>query len=138
MHFVDGPSFSVLGPTKRYALLNESLSLVCGNDLQSRPHPTIAWTAPDGTMIWFDNARYNLQNGPNAVRLNFTHTTVSDGGIWTCNIRTVSVRDIVLSDGNIIREDRALIGVPLQHTIKLTVIGECTFLSRQLIRIERL
>ena len=125
MDFVDGSSFSVLGPTEHYTLFNESLSLVCGNDLQSHPQPTITWTTPYGTTISSDNARHKLDDGPDAVRLNFTHTTVSDSGIWTCDIRTLSERDIVLSDGNIIREDRALIGVPIEHSIKLTVVDEC-------------
>ena len=69
------------GPTQRYVLLGDPLSLVCGRGLDSNPQATVIWTAPDGTSI-LDNARYDLENGPGIVRLNFTRTILSDDGVW--------------------------------------------------------
>lgn len=121
-NLVDGPLFSVLGPSKYYALFNDSLSVICGSGLDSNPQATITWTAPDGTTIT-NSARHHPESGPDVVRLNFTYTTMSDDGIWNCNIHVISERDIII-DGNIIRGDAASIGVPIQHNIQLTVIGE--------------
>ena len=71
----DGPSFQSDGPqqkpTQVYVLLGSSLSLVCGRGLVSNPQAIIVWTAPDGTTI-MDNARYNLEDGQDVVRLNLT------------------------------------------------------------------
>ena len=71
--------------------MGDSLSLICGTGLDSNPQATITWTAPDGTII-MDTARYDLDNGLDIVRLNFTHTILSDAGIWrctaTCDLRT--------------------------------------------------
>ena len=121
--FADLPSFNE-GPTHRYVhvLLGDSLSLVCGTGLDSNPQATITWTAPDGTTI-MNNARYNLENGPSFVRLNFTRTILSDGGVWTCDIRVESERYVV-SNRSLIRTDPAIIGIPIQLAIELTVIGK--------------
>ena len=48
----------------------------------------VVWTAPDGMTI-SDNARYDLENRPDIVRLNFTHTVKSDTGVWRCDVRKV-------------------------------------------------
>lgn len=50
---------------------------------------------------------------------------MSDDGIWNCYIRVISERDIITIDGNVIRGGPASIGVPIKHSIQLTVIGEC-------------
>ena len=55
------------GPTQRYILLGDRLSLVCGSVLDSNPQATITWIAPDETTI-VDNARHGLENGPEIVR----------------------------------------------------------------------
>ena len=110
-----------LGPTQRYVLLGDPLSLVCGRGLDSNPQADVAWTAPDGMTI-SDNARYDLENGPDVVRLNFTHTILSDNGVWMCNIQVESERSIV-SSGNLVRGDAAVVGTPIQQNIQLTVIG---------------
>ena len=110
------------GPTQQYALLGESLSLVCGTDLDSNPQATIIWTAPDGTTV-VDNARYDLDNGPGIVRLNFTHTVLSDNGIWMCNIEVES-EHYVVSSGSLIRVNSSIIGVQIRQNIRLTVIGK--------------
>ena len=117
----DGPSLE-LGPVQYYVLLDDPLSLVCGTGLDSNPRATITWTAPDQTII-MDSSRYSLQNGPDIVRLNFTHTLLSDTGMWRCNIRTESDQHVV-SNGSLVRLDSMTIGTPIQHDIELIVIGE--------------
>ena len=69
-----------------------------------------------------DNARYDLENGPEIVRLNFTHTIPSDAGVWVCEARAVSEKYIV-SNGQLVRQDNAVIGRATVN-IQLTVIGE--------------
>ena len=117
----DGPSLTIR-PDESYVPLGDSHSLVCGTDLDSNPQATITWTDPDQTMI-MDNSRYSLQNGPDIVRLNFTHTLLSDAGMWRCNIRTESDQHVV-SNGSLVRLDSMTIGTPIQHDIELIVIGE--------------
>ena len=120
----DGPSFHTRGPTQHYLLLGDSLSLVCGTGLDSNPQATITWTAPDGTTI-MDNARYDIENGPDIVRLNFTHTILSDTGIWSCVATVRSESHFVRSsDGRLELGQEVVIGSPIQHDIQLTVFGK--------------
>ena len=109
------------GPLRRYILLNDSLSLVCGTDLDSNPQAEVTWMAPDGTTI-MDNARYNLENGPLFVRLNFTHTIPSDDGLWKCRILVESEQYVVI-DGQLVRWDQSPIGQTMVD-IELVVIGK--------------
>ena len=120
--FIDGPTFANPGPLQQFALLNERLSLVCGTGLDSNPQATVTWTAPDGTTI-VDNARYNLENGPEIVRLNFTHTLLSDTGAWHCRVSVFSEQHI-MSNGELILQDPTVIGTPIEHTIHLTIISK--------------
>ena len=69
-----------------------------------------------------DNARYDLENGPEIVRLNFTHTIPSDTGVWVCEATAVSEKYIV-SNGQLVPQDNAVIGTATVN-IQLTVIGE--------------
>ena len=78
--------------------------------------------APDGTTIQ-DNTRYDLENGPDVVRLNFTHTTSSDTGTWRCRIIVMSEQYIV-SDGVLVRQSPSRIGEAIYVEVKLTVISE--------------
>ena len=109
------------GPLQRYIQLGDSLSLVCGTDLDGNPQAIITWTAPDGTPIR-DNTRYNLENGPQFVRLNFTHTIPSDNGVWVCEIVVESEQDVIV-DGQLTRRDSSPIGQTVVN-IELVVIGE--------------
>ena len=108
------------GPTQRYVLLGESLSLVCGTGLDSNPQAIITWTAPDQSTI-MDNARYDIDNGPDIVRLNVTNTVMSDTGIWRCNVIARSERYIV-SGGRLVLQDEAMIG-SISVNIQLIIIG---------------
>ena len=83
--------------------------------------------APDGTTI-MDNARYDLENGPEIVRLNFTHTILSDNGGWTCNVKVVS-EQYFLNDGNLIQTDPSVIGTQIRQDIQLTIIGKQLHIS---------
>ena len=102
-------------------LLNDRLSLVCGTGLASNPSASVTWMAPDGTTI-MDNARYDLENGPGIVRLNFTRTIPSDSGIWRCRVFTESDQYVV-SGGRLIQQDSDLIGEVIVD-VQLTVIGK--------------
>ena len=116
----DGPSLA-LGPSQSYVLLGSSVSLVCGTGLDSNPQSTITWTAPDGNTI-MNNARFNVENGPEVVRLNFTNVLVSDMGVWRCNVTVESERH-VQSGNNLIQLDTATIG-SVSVNIQLIVISK--------------
>ena len=78
--------------------------------------------APDGTTL-MDNARYGLENGPEIVRLNFTHTILSDNGIWRCEV-IVESEHYGVSNGRLSPFDSSIIGQPLEVDIQLTIIGK--------------
>ena len=121
----DGPSLTV-GPAWYYVLLGDSLSLVCGTGLDSNPPATVTWTAPNNSTIIMDNARYVVENGPGIVRLNISHTSLADAGMWTCDICVLSDNYIV-NNGSLVLQDSTLIGTPVVNVIHLTVI--CKLLS---------
>ena len=110
------------GPTKRYVLLGDPLSLVCGTGLDSNPQATITWTVSNVTTITVNIGRYTLENGPEIVRLNFSTTMMSDNGIWRCNIMATSDRYVAIG-GQLLLQTDALIG-SISQDIQLTVIGE--------------
>ena len=70
-----------------------------------------------------ENARFDLENGPDVVRLNFTRTILSDTGTWRCDICVVSAQDIV-SNGYLIPLDISVIGTPIIRNIQLIIIGK--------------
>ena len=71
-----------------------------------------------------DNVRYNLENGPDVVRLNFTHTLMSDTGpgVWRCIVSVMSERYIV-SEGRLVRQNQTDIG-SVSVNIQVIIIGE--------------
>ena len=115
----DGPSITARS-AQYYALLGSRLSLVCGTGLDSNPPASTTWIAPDGTMI-VNNARYDLENGPDVVRLNISHTRLDDAGMWICDIRVLSERYIV-NNGHLVLQNSTVIGVPHVNDIHLTII----------------
>lgn len=119
----DGPSIE-LGPYERFVLLNDRLSLVCGAGLDSNPRATITWRAPNGTTI-ANTHRHILENGPEIVRLNFTHAVKSDSGVWKCNIHVMAPEKHTVSDGkigDIVRD--VSIGKEIMHNIRLTIVSK--------------
>ena len=80
-----------------------------------------------------DNARYDLENGLQIVRLNFTHTILSDNRTWRCDIHVISGQDIV-SDGLLLSVDPTVIGSPIVHNIQLTIIGKYVAIFDHLIK----
>ena len=71
-----------------------------------------------------DNARYDLDNGPDIVRLNFTHTILDDTRIWRCVATVRSESHFVSADGKLVLGQVIVIGSPLLYDIQLTIIGE--------------
>jgi hypothetical protein len=116
----DPPSFITEGPTHHYVPLGDSASLVCGTGLDSNPQATITWTAPDGTTI-VDNARYDLDNGPEVIQLNITNTVLSDAGIWRCDVLVTSEAHKLT--GGRLTPQNTVIG-SINATIQLIIIGE--------------
>ena len=112
----------MLGPVQYYVLLGDGISLVCGTALDSNPQATITWIAPNGSMI-MGSTRHSLEYEPEVVQLNFTHSMLSDAGMWRCDIRTESDQYVV-SNGSLVRMDPTVIGASIQHKIELTIIGE--------------
>ena len=129
----DGPSLA-LGPPQYYVLLGDSTSLVCGTGLDSNPQATITWTAPDGTTV-VDNARYHLEARPDTVRLNLSHTILSDAGIWRCDIRAESDQYIV-NNGSLVQSNITVIGAPIQRYIELIIIGQYYSISYTVVVVE--
>ena len=120
--FSDPPTFVIEGPaTQLYVLLGETSLLICGRGLDSNPQATITWIAPDGTTV-MDNPRYDLDNGPDVVRLSIANTILSDAGVWRCDV-TVQSEVNMLNGGRLISQNDTLIG-SINVTIQLSVIGE--------------
>ena len=69
-----------------------------------------------------DNAKYNLDNGPEVIQLNITRTVLSDAGIWTCDVMVRSEAH-KLNEGRLTQQNNVLIG-SVDVTIQLIVIGE--------------
>ena len=105
----------------QFVRVGGNVSLVCGTGLDSNPQTTITWTAPDGTTIT-NSSRYDFEDGPNFVRLNFTNASISDNGVWRCEVVVMSAQHI-MSEGNLILQNRSLIG-SITQSIQLTVIGK--------------
>ena len=110
------------GPIQRHVLLGDSISLLCGTGLDSNPAASITWRAPDSTTVNMNNARYDLENGPEIVRLNFTHAFPNDTGVWACEATVISDRYII-SNGQLVQQNTAVIGTATVN-IQLNVIGE--------------
>ena len=109
------------GPTHSSALLGDSASLVCGTGLDSNPQAIVTWTAPDGTIV-VDNARYDLDNGPEVIQLNITRAVLSDAGVWRCDVM-VSSEAHQLNKGRLTLQNNIFIG-SVNVTIQLLIIGE--------------
>jgi hypothetical protein len=110
-------------PTLVYVLLGNPLSLVCGRGLESNPEASITWLDTNNMAI-MDNDYYDLENGREVVRLNFTQTILNDTGIWTCEVVVRSQRHVVSNHGRLVLGETAVIGSPLRHEFVVTVIGE--------------
>lgn len=86
----DGPEL-VPGPAMQYALLNDSISLICGYNLDSNPQVNIIWTDPSGKAVHSSDG-YIQDNGPEIVSLNIMRTSAKDNGRWTCNFGKVELK----------------------------------------------
>ena len=86
----------------------------------SNPLATITWQDPRGGVV-MDNAHYDLVNDGTGVRLNFTNTTLSDNGQWTCNV-TVTGRNVTVRQNTVAAEVE--VG-HIQYEIDVFVVGKC-------------
>ena len=114
-----GPSIR-RGDTQRAVELGAPLSLLCGDQLMSNPPATITWQDPRGGVVT-DNTHYELVNDGTGVRLNFTNTTLSDNGRWTCNV-TVTGKDVTVSLNIEVAEVEV---AHIQYEIDVFVVGKC-------------
>ena len=69
-----------------------------------------------------DNARYDLDNGPELIQLNITRTVLSDAGVWICDV-IVSSEAHKLNRGRLTLQNSTLIG-SVNVTIQLIIIGK--------------
>ena len=69
-----------------------------------------------------DNARYDLENGPEIVRLNFTNSILSDSGMWRCEV-IVESEHYGISMGRLSPLDSSIVGEPLEVDVQLTIIS---------------
>lgn len=71
-------------------------SLVCGEDLVSRPPATVTWSDSRGNSPRGD-ARVQLDNGPSSVSLRLRGVTRGDAGNWICSLHVEGVRTVEIS-----------------------------------------
>ena len=71
-----------------------------------------------------EDNRFNLENGPEVVRLNLTRVLMSDMGVWRCNVTVESQRH-VLSGGRLLLLDPVTIG-SITVNIQVVIIGKLT------------
>ena len=73
-----------------------------------------------------DNARYNIVNEPDVVRLNFTNILMTDMGIWRCNVTVKSERHVQSGDTLVLLEEATIgsiiVNIQLIIVCKLTLI----------------
>ena len=65
-----------------------SVTLICGHNLQSNPTATITWIDPNGNEIsTTDTKNYIQDDGPDVVQLHIKKTNRKERGNWTCNMK---------------------------------------------------
>ena len=116
-----GPEFD-RGVTRRAVLLGDPLSLVCGRNLVSNPMATVEWRDPNEILV-LDNARYDLEDGPEVIRLSFTRTIEADDGEWACRVRVADTDVSVVQNNELVIQPTANIGTETVR-ITLTVVGK--------------
>ena len=67
------------------AIEGDSVSLVCGKNLESNPNASITWINPQSTsMSGSNDDNYAQDDGPEVVQLNIAKASKRDSGTWTC------------------------------------------------------
>ena len=103
----DGPFLSE-GPREYYVLLGDSVTLICGYNLDSNPKAVITWIDPLQKPV-ANNSNYQQHNGPELVQLNIPRVGKSHSGTWKCNISVTSGAKLI---GN------------QSYSIQLNVVGK--------------
>ena len=122
-NYSDGPEMQQ-GIKQSFSILNSSVSLICGYQLQSNPVAEITWIDPEGNTVR-NSDRITMENGNNVIKLTISHTRLSDSGKWTCNVTVTDtcIHRIVEGKPEQYCDSEILIG-HLQHDVELLVIGE--------------
>ena len=121
---IDGPEISP-GPKDHYVLSGDSVSLICGYNLNSYPPAVISWTSPHGDAVRSrSGSKYSMDNGPGVVRLNISDVTESLGGEWTCQVEVFDSDVLKVEEGRLIRDINTTIGRQTFPTY-LHVLGKC-------------
>ena len=108
----DGPE--LLEPLlNSFTTLNgNNATLICGTNLAGNPEPMIQWFSNTGERITEDSSNIILSNSTEVVSLTIINATLSNAGIWSCTLSSVT------TNGTIIQQ--------LHRNITLTVIGKKT------------
>lgn len=77
------------GPREYYALLGDSVTLICGYNLDSNPKAVITWIDPLQKPV-ANNSNYQQHDGPELVQLSISRVSKSHSGAWKCNISVAS------------------------------------------------
>ena len=89
----DGPVLTE-GQREYYALLGDSLSLICAYNLDSNPVAVITWIDPLQQPVT-TNSNYQQLDGPELVQLNILRVNKSHNGMWKCNILVANGADLI-------------------------------------------
>lgn len=102
------------GPREYYALLGDSISLICAYNLDSNPAAVITWIDPLQKPV-ANSSNYQQHDGPDLLQLKIFRVSKSHDGIWKCNI--------------LVESDAELIGNQ-SYSIQVNVVGKLVALSR--------
>lgn len=102
--YTDGPEL-VKGPSVVAVALDTSAKLMCGENLVSRPEPTITWRDNNGAVVNPASTRFSQDDGPSLLSLTITGVTMGDAGSWVC---VVTVENVGMTE----------------HSINLIVVGK--------------
>ena len=82
-----GPEFDddIESPSDAAVLQNDTVTLVCGENLTGFPNPDIEWRDNNGALI-SNGGRYTFSDSPDVVSLTISDTTANDAGNWSCNV----------------------------------------------------
>ena len=79
---VDPPTFKMQGEISRKVNESDSVTLICGRNLQSNPRSTITWFDPNGTKV-VATENYSQDDRTDVV-LNIKKVDRRYRGQWTC------------------------------------------------------
>ena len=104
-------------------LSGDSVSLICGYNLNSNPPAVISWTSPHGDAVK-SSRKYSMDNGPGIVRLNISGVTESLGGEWTCRVEVFDSDVFKVEEGRLTQDNNTAVGQQTFAT-NLHVLGKC-------------